>query len=97
MYDYIHDKESLADDIKNATRDYFQLDFCPLIFNYLTIENYIEKHNYIVSHVLPIFNKCDDLFLKRFFIKEVVKISEKTTKYKLLYELFRSYYKGECF
>ena len=97
VYDYMHDKASLAKDVEEASKKYFKIDFYPIIFKYLTIDNYIEKYNFIAEQVLPIFSKSDDLFLKRYFMKEAVKISEKTAKYKLLYELMNSYYKGACF
>ena len=97
VYDYFHDKDSLAKDIEEASKNYNILDFYPLVFEYLTIDNYIEKYNFIVNQVLPAFNKTDDLFFKKFFIKEAVKVSEKTAKYKLLYELSKNYYKGACF
>lgn len=97
VYDYFHDKDSLAKDTEEASKNYNILDFYPLVFEYLTIDNYIEKYNFIVNQVLPAFNKTDDLFFKKFFIKEAVKVSEKTAKYKLLYELSKNYYKGACF
>lgn len=95
LFDYIHDKKSLLDDIEESKKDYYQLDFNDLVFNYMLKENNLEKYDYLINVVINKLKKCDDVFVKRFFVKEAYKISEQSAKYKILFDMFKTYYKEE--
>lgn len=96
LYDYLFDKASLDKDIKSFTNEVFQLDFNPILFNYLLLEDdYIEKYSYITNEVCHKLKRCDDLFIKKFYMKEIYSLSEKTAKYKALFDVYKIYLKEE--
>ncbi len=95
LYDYLYDKESLVNDIEALTTEEFQIDFSPIIFNYLLLENYTEKYSYIISDASHKLKRSDDAFIKKFFIKEIYTLCDQTAKYKALYDIYKIYMKEE--
>ena len=96
LYDYLYDKEQLKHDISSSTKEEFLIDYNPIIFKYLLLENAAEKYSYIISNVVRELKRCDDAFVKKFFIKEIYLLCEQTAKYKALYDVYKIYMREEC-
>lgn len=94
LYDYVHDKKALKNDIAEAITNEFQLDFNPILFNYLLLDNYLEKYSYITKAFSDL-KRCEDCYTKKYFIKEVYLLCEQTAKYKALFDVYKIYFEEE--
>lgn len=71
---------------QNLIRYRDSIEFDENVCEYLTIEDTEEKYNFISFVVLPAYKVHENKIIGKFFLDEIIKITEETGKYKLLYQ-----------
>ena len=89
-----HDRDNLKKEVENAKSEEYRIDYFEDIFNYLLVED-DAKIKYLLAKGKSIIKNSEDLFVKKYFLKEIYKICQNCNKYRFLFDMCNSYYEGE--
>lgn len=94
IYCYKFDKKNLKKEITNAQCEEFRIDYFKDIYDYLLQEEE-EKLLFILSNCKNIIKNSDDLYVKKYFLKEAFNVCLQNNKYRFLFDAYKNYYEGE--
>ena len=77
------DYSNILNDMDSLILD---VDSSKLLLEYLLEEESL-KLDFIFNKAIPVINTTKSSFLKNYFTKEVVKLSERTKRYKLIFDI----------
>jgi len=82
------DKAKAKEEIDKLSLNYYRCDISIEFLKYQVIEDINEKADYIIDIVIPTIKRTEEAALGRFFLKELLRISSQSFKYKQFYHAY---------